>query len=207
MKKISDMDSTNANLKIVAWNLRGMCNRDKQKEIKIFLAENKFGICALLETHIKENIIKKICEYVYGNWDWISNIHHSSRGCRIIGGLNADLVNVMPVHSTNQAMLCAVETVDHQHRFFCSFIYAANFGKERKNLWKTLECYRNIVYKDPWILMGDWNVSLNVGDHSAGGSCKTADMVDFQECIEAIEVEDLNYTGCHFTWFQSRLNT
>lgn len=200
------MDNTSSDLKVVAWNVRGMCNKEKQKEIKRFLAKSKFSICALLETHIKENKMKKICVYVYGNWYWISNIQHSTRGCRIIVGWNANEVNVMPVHTTNQAMLCAVETVDHQHRFFCCFIYATNFGKDRKSLWKTLECYRNIVCKDPWILMGDWNVSLNVGDHSAGGSCKTADMVDFQECIEAIEVEDLNYSGCHFTRVQSRLN-
>nr|GEU80015.1 hypothetical protein [Tanacetum cinerariifolium] len=37
--------------------------------------------------------------------------------------------------------------------------------------------------------MGDWNVSLNVNDHLAGGSCTTADMLDFQECLEDIEID------------------
>ncbi|GKE72111.1 hypothetical protein Tco_1534152, partial [Tanacetum coccineum] len=45
------------------------------------------------------------------------------------------------------------------------------------------------------------NVSLNVEDRSAGGSCKTTDMEDFQKCIE-----DIICTGIHFTWVQSRLN-
>ncbi|GJW90667.1 RNA-directed DNA polymerase, eukaryota, reverse transcriptase zinc-binding domain protein, partial [Tanacetum coccineum] len=37
-----------------------------------------------------------------------------------------------------------------------------------------------------------------------GGSCKTSDMIYFQECHEHIEVEDLNSSGIHFTWIQIR---
>ncbi|GKC34971.1 RNA-directed DNA polymerase, eukaryota, reverse transcriptase zinc-binding domain protein [Tanacetum coccineum] len=54
--------------------------------------------------------------------------------------------------------------------------------------------------------MGDWNVSLNIEDHSEGGSCKTTDMTDFQECIEKIEIEDVKSCGNHFTWIKSRQN-
>nr|GEW07720.1 RNA-directed DNA polymerase, eukaryota, reverse transcriptase zinc-binding domain protein [Tanacetum cinerariifolium] len=48
--------------------------------------------------------------------------------------------------------------------------------------------------------------SLNVNDHSASLSCKTVDMLDFQECLKEIEVEDINWIGLHFTWIQSRLD-
>ncbi|GKB37587.1 RNA-directed DNA polymerase, eukaryota, reverse transcriptase zinc-binding domain protein [Tanacetum coccineum] len=63
-----------------------------------------------------------------------------------------------------------------------------------------------IVDDNPWVLMGDWNVSLHLEDHSEGGSSKTRDMIKFQECLENIEVEDLNSSGVHFTWVQSRQN-
>ena len=62
-----------------------------------------------------------------------------------------------------------------------------------------------IIGSDPWVLI-DWNVSLNAEDHSEGGSCKTNDMMEFQECIDQVEIEDINRTGIHFTWVQSRLN-
>ncbi|GJV40060.1 RNA-directed DNA polymerase, eukaryota, reverse transcriptase zinc-binding domain protein [Tanacetum coccineum] len=45
------------------------------------------------------------------------------------------------------------------------------------------------------VLMRNWNVSLNVEDHLAGGSCKTADMIDFKECIKSIKVGDLHCFG------------
>nr|GEY89347.1 hypothetical protein [Tanacetum cinerariifolium] len=44
----------------------------------------------------------------------------------------------------------------------------------------------------------------DVFDDLSGGSCKTNDMIEFHECLEQIEVEDLNSLGVHFTWVQIR---
>ncbi|GJR86258.1 hypothetical protein Tco_1145333 [Tanacetum coccineum] len=57
------------------------------------------------------------------------------------------------------------------------------------------EVYKNMIKGNTWVLMGDWNVSLNVSDHSEGGACKTNDMLEFQECLKEIEVEDINWIG------------
>ncbi|PWA89681.1 hypothetical protein CTI12_AA110470 [Artemisia annua] len=84
-----------------------------------------------------------------------------------------------------------------------------------KDQWEAMwnkeddECedvYEGIIDSKPWVLMGDWNVSLSAEDHSEGGSCKTNDMLEFQECVDQIEVEDINCSRIHFTWVQSRLN-
>ncbi|GJZ02307.1 RNA-directed DNA polymerase, eukaryota, reverse transcriptase zinc-binding domain protein [Tanacetum coccineum] len=78
---------------------------------------------------------------------------------------------------------------------------------ENLSLCATLETHlkeKQLQRDKPWVLLGDWNVSLNIEDHSEGGSCKSNDMIDFQECIDNIEVEDLNCSGIHFTWVQSR---
>ncbi|GKA41367.1 RNA-directed DNA polymerase, eukaryota, reverse transcriptase zinc-binding domain protein [Tanacetum coccineum] len=113
---------------------------------------------------------------------------------------NPDEINIMQIHVSSQSLLCIIETIDSKIKFFCAFIYAANTGRERKELWKNLIRYKRIVNENPWVLMGDWNVSLNNKDHSEGESCKTVDMIDFQECIEKIEIEDLKSCGIHFTW-------
>nr|GFC11832.1 RNA-directed DNA polymerase, eukaryota, reverse transcriptase zinc-binding domain protein [Tanacetum cinerariifolium] len=115
----------------------------------------------------------------------------------IIVGLNANDVSVMLVHSSPQSMMCFVETVDQKNRFCCCFVYATNFRKDRNELWKCLERYKSIVSSNPWVLLGDWIVSLNVTDHSAVSSCKSNDMLDFQECIKDSEIKDLNYSGTY----------
>nr|GEW59545.1 hypothetical protein [Tanacetum cinerariifolium] len=46
------------------------------------------------------------------------------------------------------------------------------FVEKEKKLWKNLNEYKRIVNDNPWVLMGDWNVSFNNEDHSEEGSCK-----------------------------------
>ncbi|GJY71629.1 RNA-directed DNA polymerase, eukaryota, reverse transcriptase zinc-binding domain protein [Tanacetum coccineum] len=54
----------------------------------------------------------------------------------------------------------------------------------------------------PWVLLGDFNVALNLEDHSVGGYEPNAAMRDFKECVQAIEVVDINSIGLHLTWNQ-----
>lgn len=107
----------NDSMKIAAWNIRGMCDRDKQKEMRKFISTEKLSVCAILETHIKEKKLKRICEFVYGNWAWNSNIAYSDRGCRIIVGWNEDDVDLMVVHSSRQSMLCLIEILHTKQNF------------------------------------------------------------------------------------------
>ncbi|GJR00937.1 RNA-directed DNA polymerase, eukaryota, reverse transcriptase zinc-binding domain protein [Tanacetum coccineum] len=81
---------------------------------------------------------------------------------------------------SNQSMFCLIEDVNNTFRMLCTFVYAKNDG--------------------------DFNVTLRIDEHSAGMSCSSADMIEFQECISRIEVKDLNKTGCHFTWTKSLKN-
>ncbi|GJX71997.1 RNA-directed DNA polymerase, eukaryota, reverse transcriptase zinc-binding domain protein [Tanacetum coccineum] len=189
-----------------AWNVRGMCNKETQKEVKRFICDERLSVCATLETHIKPKQIDRISSKVFGRWSWFSNINESIRGCRIIVAWNPEDVSITQVHCSKQSILCTIETITSKIKFFCCFTYAANTRRERKDLWKDLYRYKRIVNDNPWILMGDWNVSLNIEDHSEGGSCKTTDMTDFQECIEKIEIEDVKSCGNHFTWIKSRQN-
>ncbi|GJV05748.1 RNA-directed DNA polymerase, eukaryota, reverse transcriptase zinc-binding domain protein [Tanacetum coccineum] len=53
----------------------------------------------------------------------------------------------------------------------------------------------------PWCILGDFNVSLSA-EKSTGPSYIHTSMHDFQDCVEAIEVSDVNSTGLRFTWNQ-----
>ena len=83
---------------------------------------------------LKEKQINRICEFVFGEWNWLSIMKDSQRGCRIIVGWDANEVNVMQLHSSNQAILCQIEIKDTRESFFCCFVYASNSGKDIKVL-------------------------------------------------------------------------
>nr|GEX80621.1 RNA-directed DNA polymerase, eukaryota, reverse transcriptase zinc-binding domain protein [Tanacetum cinerariifolium] len=98
-----------------------------------------------------------------------------------------------------QSMLYHVEILSSQKSFFCTFIYAANRGKDRRELWKDLRLYKKIMGDLAWTIMGDVNVSLNLKDHSEGISHFTQDMLEFQDCINEIEMEDINSMANYIT--------
>ncbi|GKB85817.1 RNA-directed DNA polymerase, eukaryota, reverse transcriptase zinc-binding domain protein [Tanacetum coccineum] len=76
----------------------------------------------------------------------------------------------MVVHSPKHEILCLVEYVQRNVKFFCSFIYASNSGRERQELWKELQNHKGIIKNSPWMLMGDFNVTLRSHEHSFGTS-------------------------------------
>lgn len=62
--------------------------------------------------------------------------------------------------------------------------------------------HKHIVANRAWVVLGDFNVGLNIEDHSVSSSGVTLGMLEFKECVQNLEVEDLNSTGLHFTWNQ-----
>ncbi|GJZ40339.1 hypothetical protein Tco_0586902 [Tanacetum coccineum] len=69
----------------------------------------------------------------------------SKKGCRIAIGWNANNVKCSMAHNSGQSMLYHIEILSSQQAFFCTFIYAANKGKERREMWKDLSLYNKIV--------------------------------------------------------------
>ncbi|XP_071732142.1 uncharacterized protein [Rutidosis leptorrhynchoides] len=192
--------------KAAIWNIRGMCNIDKQNEVMKFIREEKVCLCSIIETHLKPSNIDAVCSKIYGNWLWQTNSSLSTNSCRITVGWNSSLVNVMILHMARQTILCLVETLDKKTKYFCSLVYAGNNGKIRQALWKDLKAHASVVNGYPWILMGDFNTTRNISEHSAGGSHLTEDMKEFCNCINDIEVEDIRSSGFHFTWTKSLKN-
>ncbi|GKC72432.1 RNA-directed DNA polymerase, eukaryota, reverse transcriptase zinc-binding domain protein, partial [Tanacetum coccineum] len=54
--------------------------------------------------------------------------------------------------------------------------------------------------------MGDFNVTLKPKEHSNGGSGCSVDMQEFSDIANQLEVDDMCYSGFHFTWTKSLRN-
>ncbi|GKA87051.1 RNA-directed DNA polymerase, eukaryota, reverse transcriptase zinc-binding domain protein [Tanacetum coccineum] len=68
-------------------------------------------------------------------------------------------------------------------------------GKLRRKLWVDLSNYKSISNNNPWVILGDFNVCLNIDDHSEGMSHSTQDMEDFQDCVNNLKIKDIG--GAH----------
>ncbi|GJS75909.1 RNA-directed DNA polymerase, eukaryota, reverse transcriptase zinc-binding domain protein [Tanacetum coccineum] len=103
-------------------------------------------------------------------------------------------------------MFLLVETLCQKIKFFCTIVYASNSYIERRKLWRELGNQKIISNGVPWCILGDFNVSLKVEEHSNGSSTITNEMNEFLEVIQDIEVEDILSSGFHYTWTKSRMN-
>ncbi|GKF74625.1 RNA-directed DNA polymerase, eukaryota, reverse transcriptase zinc-binding domain protein, partial [Tanacetum coccineum] len=110
--------------------------------------------------------------------------------------------NCSLINATKQSMLYHVEVLSSQKTFYRTFIYAANRGKDGKEL----NLNKRVIRNSAWVIINDVNVSLKLEDHSEGMSNFTQNMIDFQNCVHDVEIEDISCTGVHFTWTKSLLN-
>ncbi|GKF89276.1 RNA-directed DNA polymerase, eukaryota, reverse transcriptase zinc-binding domain protein, partial [Tanacetum coccineum] len=76
-----------------------------------------------------------------------------------------------------------------------------------RSLWNGLCLHKNYVRNRPWCLRVDFNASLFVGDTSMGSSGFDIAMREFNECVEHIEVMDVQSTGLQFKWNQKPKGT
>ncbi|GJT18120.1 RNA-directed DNA polymerase, eukaryota, reverse transcriptase zinc-binding domain protein [Tanacetum coccineum] len=112
----------------------------------------------------------------------------------------------MVINMTSQDIFCLVEVLQSNVKFYCTFVYSCNSGIERRSLWKELDTQKNIVGNQPWLVLGNFNVTMDSSEHSSGGSFRTVDMQEFKETMNSIEMEDICSNGFHFTCTKSLKN-
>ncbi|GJS66832.1 metallophosphoesterase 1-like protein isoform X1 [Tanacetum coccineum] len=202
-----DIENVLENISGIAKDLNVEEWKKKQKAVLNFIKEEKISVCGIVETHVKPAKLSKVAGIAFGGWDWVSNSIHSTSGCRIMIGWDKNKVDLMVVHMTRQVMLVVVEIVKSKQKVFCSFVYASNLGVERRSLWNELRNelrrIKTITIGCPWILMGDFNVTFKMEEHSVGGSRISGEMQEFMECANDMEVEDVNCSGLFFTGIKS----
>lgn len=202
--KACSMCKMDISCKIEAWNVRGLGK--KVNEVTNLIKDENLNVCAVLETHVKDAKVSDTCNKIFGDWLWATNSRWSPTGCRIMLGWDQRRVQVMVINCTKQTMFCLIEDVCSKLKIYCTFVYAMNDGRDRILLWKELINHKVVAGNDAWCLMGDFNVTLKLDEHSDGMSSSSFDMQEFHECVAEIEVDDINKVGFHFTWTKSLLN-
>lgn len=109
---------------------------------------------------------------------------------------------------SDQIITCAIQIPESGEQFFCSAIYAYNTVAERTQLWRDLRAtqatYAHLHL--PWILIGDFNVTLSSNEHSRAldHRCDQTGMTHFQEVTTDCALMNLPYVGALFTWWNKR---
>ena len=98
-----------------------------------------------------------------------------------------------------QSINCEIKILNNNHYWFQSFVYGANSGVDQRMLWGNLLSMKEKVLNNPWMICGDFNVVHSLAEK--WGSIKPNSYeFEFGNCLNDIEVLDLNFSGCFYTW-------
>ncbi|KAG5610650.1 hypothetical protein H5410_021931 [Solanum commersonii] len=87
--------------------------------------------------------------------------------------------------------------------FLTTIVYAKCDKNLRMDLWGDILSLSNGISM-PWILGGDFNAVLNGVEKIGGIPVVAADVEDFNNCVEACDVLQIQYKGSPFTWWNGR---
>ncbi|XP_022032683.1 uncharacterized protein LOC110933786 [Helianthus annuus] len=115
-------------------------------------------------------------------------------------GWDPNVVDVMVLSQTDQVIHTQLMFKLDKKSLFCTFVYADNHYRNRRDLWNNLCGHSSFMKDKPWVIMGDFNASLFHDDSSTDSSSFSIGSREFRECVNSIEVFDVNSTGLHYTW-------
>ncbi|KAG7533165.1 Reverse transcriptase zinc-binding domain [Arabidopsis thaliana x Arabidopsis arenosa] len=104
---------------------------------------------------------------------------------------------------------CEVKLPDCSEAIVVSSIYGANEASSRQSLWGELVTLStdSRVRGKAWIVLGDFNQVLHPSEHSTvNGSIVDRSTRIFRDTLVQAGLEDLNFRGNTFTWWNKRRN-
>ncbi|GJW52081.1 RNA-directed DNA polymerase, eukaryota, reverse transcriptase zinc-binding domain protein [Tanacetum coccineum] len=107
---------------IASWNIQGLNRTLKQSEVRQVVNENHLSVYAILESHVDISTLFTVCSKVFRAWEWTSNASFCNKGCQIILGWNKDVVDILVVAQSSQAMHAKII-----HRADNKFIFCTIF--------------------------------------------------------------------------------
>lgn len=114
-------------LKIATWNVRGLNNPLKQKEVLSFIQSHKLNFIGVVESKVRREFLAATAARCFPlHWSHVSNIDNVVGPSRILLAWNPLLVQVSIVFSSTQMIFAKVESVDRHAVFYASVVYAHN---------------------------------------------------------------------------------
>jgi hypothetical protein len=100
---------------------------------------------------------------------------------------------------SEQSINCVIKSLKSYFCWFHSFVYGANKGVDRKLLWVNLSSMKGKVANNAWMICGDFNVIKNLAEKWGSDKLNSYE-IEFGQCLNDLEVLDLNFSGCFYTW-------
>lgn len=190
-------------MKLIMWNIRGMGQRSRIRQLKEMIAQWKPEIIGLQETikrSFREWELEALAPGGGYKWGWIAASGHSGG---ILMGVKED---ILQVENWETGEFFVGVTLRHRtlnFRWDCITVYAPAQHEHSARFLEELSMRcRNAIL--PFLIGGDFNLIRGEEDKSTGGG-DTRLMNAFNDFIENNKLKELYRGGGGFTWSNKQL--
>lgn len=183
---------------IISWNLRGLNNVGKLKEISSRLLKLRPTIAILIETRVKNKNAKKIRDKLKLPHNYLDNYKWHDNGRLWIEWDNSK-IDVRHVKCSSQYVHVGVYNLQGEFKFWLTAVYALNQLDRRKVLWKDLEAIHK-HQQGPWCVIGDFNNVTKAQDRIGGKAVTESEYIDLLNMMETTGLAEMDTTGEFYTW-------
>lgn len=189
-------------IKLGAWNIRGLNDLLKQKEVRSLILVNNFSLMGVVETKVRfENLQSTISHYFPMGW---SSVHNYTSGpvTRILLGWDPLKMSITHIFHSEQIRIVDVVLLDSKKNFLLLIVYGCNRSSDRRVLWSDMRAVYHGFGDRPWIQLGDFNTVRLASERLVGFDVNSSD--EFNECLTDLSQDDLLSKGFWFTWTNKR---
>ncbi|GAV70128.1 Exo_endo_phos domain-containing protein, partial [Cephalotus follicularis] len=161
-------------------NVRGLSDPSKHNEVRHFLSSNSISLVGLLESRVSVHNLDKVVRNISNKWVYTSNRNVSLSG-RVVVAWNPSNLNFVPALVTEQAIHGHAILTDSVH-IHVSFVYGLCDRAARKSLWSELSHCVDMLCNEPWVVLGDFNVT-RFGTEHASSRVVTKAIQDFNKVL------------------------
>lgn len=119
---------------LITWNVRGLNNPTKQREVRSLIKRHSVVLACLIETRVKEDKAVHIKNNIAPGWGFLNNYEKHYLG-KLWSCCDEAVLTLKVIDKCKQAIYCEIRVVNEQLCWFHSFIYGPTNGVERKILW------------------------------------------------------------------------
>lgn len=83
--------------------------------------------------------------------------------------------------------------------FYLTVVYGYNERRNRNDLWHELRYQNNIIGDKPWLLMGDFNITINSSVKTGRHRVDRNAITDFTDCVQDLDLVVIQSTGFKYT--------
>ncbi|KAK8990141.1 hypothetical protein V6N11_008656 [Hibiscus sabdariffa] len=184
---------------MLAWNVRGLGNKDTVRALKNLCFKYKNAIVFLSETKQKKSYLEKIRRRMkMDNAFYVEPIG-------IAGGLalwwNKEVKLSVLHHDKN--LIDTIISINGEPEWFGTFIYAPPYEEENQEFWERLGTLRDNA-NGKWCIMGDTNVVASPSEKYRGAPFDFNNAKWYHEFLERSLLMEIQSKGGTYTWSNQR---